>query len=896
MSAWRPLLRMARRDALRSKGRSALVAAMIALPVVGATGVDVVHRSTQLTAAERSDRLMGRADALVGAYEPGHAIEQAVFPKDGVRSLPQRADAPLTPEQKRAVATEPADLLRELLPQGSVVTPARIGPVAVVGSSEGMASVETFEADLATGLWKGRIDLVSGRAPAAAREAAATPAFLKATGKQVGDTVTVRGLESAPFTLTGTVEHPEDLGKTELVARPGELYAPLDEALAKAGVAPKTEAAEAAAGRKAAWLVTVPAGAKLGWEKVTELNAHGYTMASRQVAADPPAAAMARQEAVDAQGERERRVMTIAVTAAMALLEVALLAGPAFAVGARRARRQLALLGAAGGRPGHVRTVVLGGGLVLGTLGAAAGGVLGVLLVSALRPWIEEWGGSRFGALTIRPFDLLLILLVGVATALAAALQPALQAGRREVLAGLTDRDPVRRSGRWVPLAGLLLGLAGAGLAVGGAVLAPVGGMPVLAGLSVRSLTVLGGGVLAELGLLLVTPLLLAGLGRLARRFPVGPRLALRDASRHRSRTAPAVAAVLAAVAGAVAVGVHTSGAEAQDRAGYRMQQPANSVRVNLYGDQDAMPQLRTALPQDLPELGERADLFQAEYRFCDTCSSVVQPKGAERYGRGGFEKVVVGDAAVLRNLLALRDPAAEAALAAGKAVVTDPAYLHGGKAELRMQGSSMEERTVSVDAVLVELPVGQRFVPMVVGERTIRQLGLSVVPAGAIWLPAGPVAERAEQRATATVARIAPHSEFVVERGFRAKDSVMQIAISGFAALVVLGAALVSTALAAADARRERAVLSAVGARPRTRRTVAGLQAGLIVLLGALLGTVSGFVPAYALLRSRIAGVMGAPAVLPASAVPWVTIAVLTLALPLLAGLFGALRRDENG
>ncbi|MFI5531431.1 FtsX-like permease family protein [Kitasatospora sp. NPDC051853] len=894
MSAWRPLLRMARRDALRSKGRSALVAAMIALPVLGATGVDVVHRSTQLTAAERSDRLMGRADALVGAYEPGRPLQQAVFPQDGVRTLPQRADAPLTPEQRHAVETEPADLLRELLPQGSVVTPARIGPVAVVGSTDGMASVETFEADLTGRLWQGRIDLVSGRAPAAAHEAAATPGFLEATGKKVGDTVTVRGLESTPFTLTGTVEHPEDLRKSELVARPGELYAPLDEALAKAGAAPKTEDAEQAATRKAAWLVTVPTGAKLGWDAVTQLNKYGYTMASRQVAADPPAGAMAAEEAVDAEGERERRVMTIAVTAAMALLEVALLAGPAFAVGARRARRQLALLGAAGGRPGHVRTVVLGGGLVLGTVGAATGGVLGVLLVSALRPWIEEWGGSRFGALTFRPFDLLLILLVGVVTALAAALQPALQAGRREVLAGLTDRDPVRRSARWVPLAGLLLGLTGAALAVGGAVLAPVGGMPVLAGLSVRSLTVLGGGVLAELGLLLVTPLLLAGLGRVARLLPVGPRLALRDASRHRSRTAPAVAAVLAAVAGAVAVGVHTSGAEAQDRAGYRMQQPLNAVRVDVYGSGGAaVPQLRAALPQDLPELGERADLYEAVWEFCKGCSSAVWAEGGRRYGEPASTRAVVGDAAVLHNLLALRDPAAEAALAQGKAVVTDPAYLHDGKAVLRMNGANMEPRTHTVDAVLVQLPAGQRYAPLVVGERTVRQLGLTVQPTGVIWLPTAPVADRAEQRAAATVSRLAPHSTFVVERGFRPKDGVMQIAISGFAAVVVLGAAMVSTALAATDARRERAVLAAIGARPRTRRTIAGLQAGLIVLLGALLGTVSGFVPAYALLRSRVAGMMGAPPVLSPADVPWTGIAVLALALPLLAGLFGAMRRD---
>jgi len=418
--------------------------------------------------------------------------------------------------------------------------------------------------------------------------------------------------------------------------------------------------------------------------------------------------------------------------------------------------------------------------------------------------------------------------------------------------------------------------------------------MPVLAGLSTRTLSVLTGATLAELGLLLFTPLLLALLGRLARLLPVGPRLALRDTARHRSRTGPAVAAVLAAVAGAVAVGVYTAGAEVQDRASYWHEQPVGAVRVTLHGDADAMPQLRTALTQDLPDLGERADLYEAQYVFCEGCLSMVNAVGGQRYSQTVTKPAVVGDAPVLRNLLAVRDQAAEAALLAGKAVVTDPSYLHDGKAVLRMMGNGMEIKDVTVDAVLFERPAAQRYAPLMISPDAIRGLGLNVAPTGAIWLPTTPVTDRAEQRAAATVARLAPHAEFGVERGFRPKDSVVQVALSGFAAVVVLGAAVVSTALAAADARRERALLSAIGARPRTRRTVAGLQAGLIALLGGVLGTVSGFVPAYALLRSRVAGEMGAPAVLDPADIPWPTIAVLALALPVLAGVLGSLRRDD--
>ena len=47
----------------------------------------------------------------------------------------------------------------------------------------------------------------------------------------------------------------------------------------------------------------------------------------------------------------------------LAMLEICLLAGPAFAVGARRSRRQLGLVGANGGERRHIRAVVLSGGL-----------------------------------------------------------------------------------------------------------------------------------------------------------------------------------------------------------------------------------------------------------------------------------------------------------------------------------------------------------------------------------------------------------------------------------------------------------------------------------------------------------------------------------------------------
>lgn len=63
-TGWRAALRIARRDALRAKGRSALVVAMIALPVLGVTAADITFRSADLSPAEHLTAQIGAADAL----------------------------------------------------------------------------------------------------------------------------------------------------------------------------------------------------------------------------------------------------------------------------------------------------------------------------------------------------------------------------------------------------------------------------------------------------------------------------------------------------------------------------------------------------------------------------------------------------------------------------------------------------------------------------------------------------------------------------------------------------------------------------------------------------------------------------------------------------------------
>ena len=65
MSAWTPALRIARRGVKRNLGRSILIAALIAIPVAGATLVDVLARTLSAPARE-AERNLGAADAQIG--------------------------------------------------------------------------------------------------------------------------------------------------------------------------------------------------------------------------------------------------------------------------------------------------------------------------------------------------------------------------------------------------------------------------------------------------------------------------------------------------------------------------------------------------------------------------------------------------------------------------------------------------------------------------------------------------------------------------------------------------------------------------------------------------------------------------------------------------------------
>ncbi|NEE48440.1 ABC transporter permease, partial [Streptomyces sp. SID8455] len=216
-SGWRAALRIARRDAVRAKGRSALVVAMIALPVLGVTAADLTYRSALPTLAEELTADLGAADALFTDQGMGPVrLEQM---PDGIMwQTPE--DAPETlPDDGRKPVDVPATF-----PKGSRHLTEQSVPASVT-TRHGITDTQITELSVADPLLRGRVELTDGAYPRAEDEIAATDAFIEASGLSIGDRVTVRGPEQI-YTLTGAVELPAELEARSLFAVPGAVIAP----------------------------------------------------------------------------------------------------------------------------------------------------------------------------------------------------------------------------------------------------------------------------------------------------------------------------------------------------------------------------------------------------------------------------------------------------------------------------------------------------------------------------------------------------------------------------------------------------------------------------------------------------------------------------------------------
>ncbi|MFC7910238.1 ABC transporter permease [Streptomyces nigra] len=940
--SWRAAVRIARRDAWRSKGRSFLVLAMIALPILGVSALDLTVRSAELTPAQRMERTLGAADArFTDARTGGVAILQD---PEGEQSTPAGDySSPDTPWPDG-----PTDVTKTI-PAGSTVLTDSTG-TAKLTTTHGLLQTEVRELAAADPVARGIMRLQEGRFPEKNDEIAATTRFLESSGLSVGSTLTARGFDRT-YVISGSYELPSDLTAQQVNALPGAFLAPYAKAVEKAGL-PKPDISTTYLVKKAGGFT---------WNTVQGINAKGVLVTSRVVALDPPAdSEVPLYERKDwanynSGGTDAAALAAVGTVVGLAMLEICLLAGPAFAVGARRSRRQLGLVGANGGARSHIRAIVLSGGLVIGVAAALVGIVLALVLTFALRPLLEDYMGQRFGGFTVRPLELLAIAALAVLTGLLSAVIPAVTASRQTVLASLTGRRGVRRSNRVLPLIGFGAVLLGAAIGLYGSVV------------SDQFALVAGGSAIAELGVVAMTPALVGLFGRTSRWLPLSPRLALRDAVRNRGRTAPAVAAVLAAVAGTVAVSTYAASRDAQSLAEYRASLPYGAVAalVTEEGGRD-VPAVRDAVQRTLP-VDVRADVFRiavgkpgcAPYDEGEGCGrfDVVIPKAnecplwaaspdgsdpAEKYtkeqrralakdwrclspaGNGIYveEGLLVADAPLLK-VLGIDDPGAAKALADGKLLsFHKPQVDRNGTVGIRLitdpkAADRAAEQNKPVPGELKSFPAYQvpgspdsYGVESVLSPAAAKAAGLTTVPLGAVFSTDRMPSTEQRQRLDAEIAKLGSNVELTVEQGWVDENKLVLLALTVFAGLVTIGAAGIATGLAQADAEADLKTLAAVGAPPRVRRMLSGFQCGVIAAMGVVLGSAAGVLPAVGLrlteereqmrsyqeaLDQGWVGVGDAPPYVPI-VVPWETLAALLVAVPLGAALLAALVTRSRG
>ncbi|WP_381796169.1 FtsX-like permease family protein [Streptomyces niveus] len=972
--SWRAAIRIARRDAWRFKGRSFLVLAMLALPILGVSAADLTLRSAELSPAQSLERDLGGADARVSDPRLGGAAVLQDPEGDTYAPEGNYDDKPWPDGETDVKAAIPANAKSIVDAEGR----------AKLRTTHGLLNTQIRELKAADPTAEGIMRLDRGHFPRKADEVAATNAFLESSGLRVGSKLTAHGLD-ATYRIVGAYELPNSLGDAQVNALPGALLAPLDKALAAAEL-PGTQTSTT-------YLVSVPGDAGFTWNMVKESNKKGVTVVSRAVTLNPPADSdvpyYEENPPYDGGGSDNTTELAILSTVVgLAMLEICLLAGPAFAVGARRSRRQLGLVGANGGDRHHIRAIVLSGGLVIGAVAAVVGTALGIALTFALQPVLEDWLGKRFGDFDLRPLELIGIALIAVVTGLLAAIVPAVTASRQSVVASLTGRRGVRRSSRVLPILGLSAVVLGAGIALYGST---VSDQVALVG---------GGSALAELGVVALTPALVGLFGRIGRWLPLSPRLALRDAVRNRGRTAPAVAAVLAAVAGTVAVATYTSSSEAQERAEYEASLPYGAVAILSPESAADVPSIRDDVQKLLPtEVRADVDRVVVGKRNCsaygggDECGryEIVLPEAHEcplwsyddtgedpaskfskaerrklatdwrctdqRGGVGnGAGDMLIGDAKLLK-VLKIDDPAAEKALANGQAVSflnrnINPAGADGqdagdaakggarggavltkggpqagaeGTIDIRvisaadtdaadaanMAGKEPPGTVTSIPARQISAGQNAYGVTMIVPPDAARKAGFTTVPLGAFFSTERLPSDAQEQKLNSELAKTGGDVWLTVEKGFTPENSTTLLALAVFAGLITIGAAGIATGLAQADAEADLKTLAAVGAPPRVRKALSGFQCGVVAAMGVLLGSASGILPAIGLrfterraqdqmyarmLDEGWAGGSESTAPFVPVVIPWETLGVLLVAVPLGAAVLAALVTRSRG
>ena len=492
-AGWRLAARLARRETRRRPLRSLLVALLVAVPVAAMVVAVVLVRTEHLSPLQRWHNQSGRADVVVssaGGLPRPDAQLRALEAHSRVVSMRQEPDRVLrSRDGRRSEAGITVLPMTDPLLRGMYVV--QHGHPAAAPDDVFLTRDAAHDLDVRAG---DRLVLV---------------APVRITLRVAGVGVRATSSSITEIVLPPTTRFPAlrtgDVSVSDFL----ELHTPLPEAITEPVPAPQASN----------WSVSV-------------------------------SPAIAPQFDPYTQSDARAKVRWSWVFGAVVLVVTGIVIAAAFASGARRQLVTLGQLSSNGASPRDLRRMLALQGTFTGVLGAALGAALGALALWAVHARVGDIFGHAVGAYDVRVFDLLPVLVLGVAASTIAALVPARTLSRTPVLKALAGRRPLGTVPPWLAVAGA------AAVATGCALLAAAISNPHRGNRGNRGnawlAVAIAGATIVLIGGCAIAPALVALLERLGHHTFGGLRLASRGLARQRTRSAAVVAAV--AATGALAI------------------------------------------------------------------------------------------------------------------------------------------------------------------------------------------------------------------------------------------------------------------------------------------------------------------------------------------------------
>ena len=416
LSGWwngrRIALTIARRTMRRNLLQSVLIVAIIAIPVAAASAGVIYLESRNATPLEKANMSLGKTQARFTAdVPPGKDIYQR--PDQGTAFI-YKDGAEVPPDARELVNPT------TLFPEGHWII-ARSDSV-LAKTKTGIGNLQLIEGDVWDRAMAGRYDLISGRGPTSDGEVLLTQAAIERTGAKTGASLSFSvGNQFKRFMVVGVMRVSDFADNVSAVfARTGAI----------SGVSPTVN--------PAGFSFYLAQSEPVTWSQILKFNQSGIGVLSRQVILNPPDPSEVPFNQVNAVFENYNPAGSFFLGALMLvpviLLPVFVLAGSAFAFGARRQQRTLAVLSSLGASKRLLRFLTIANGIWLGLLGGALGLLLGMPLAAVTLSLTSQGSKALYPGFHVSPLYEAAILVGGALVGAVVSAIPAITAAKVDVL------------------------------------------------------------------------------------------------------------------------------------------------------------------------------------------------------------------------------------------------------------------------------------------------------------------------------------------------------------------------------------------------------------------------------------------------------------------------------